>query len=661
MGAYGYFALHQNLTEMILERRQAIANLSALTLKNWFDRLVDVGVTLGNRVQFRARIKEGKWAEAMAILEQIPKDLPYIDRIILSDKNGIYKADFPVLPYPDPADKDFSKRDWYLGVSREWKPYISSVYKRFAEPRRNVITVAVPIKDADKSVIGILVLQVTVEHLLEWVKEIRIAQSGFVYFVDSKAQVAIHPRFSGEGKIIDYSSVGIVQKALHGQRGVEVIYNPVESEQRLAAYEPIRSYGWAAIAQEPASDAFALREKILGSLFILYGFIFLLTCGIAFYVVYILQSLKRSEENVRVVVETARDAIISANDQNHIIAWNKASEIMFGYTKREALGKSLSMLMPEPFRQAHEMGFKRYLKTKEPRVIGRTILLEGLRKNGQEFPLEISLSAWQIKKKDFFTAILRDVSERIESEKQMMQKKEELARSKAELEQLELFAFVASHDLQEPLHKIIAFGELLKMNIRSKLDEKGWEYFERIEKAAVRMQHLMEDTLQFSRVATRGAAFTEFDLSKVIEEVESDLELRINETQGKIEVGKLPVIYGDYAQVRQVFQNLIGNALKYRHPEVAPVIRIESETKDGWVEITVKDNGIGFEQIYADRIFKPFQRLHGRDKYEGNGIGLAICKKILTRHGGSISAKSELGSGSTFIVKFRTLNNKGGL
>lgn len=217
--------------------------------------------------------------------------------------------------------------------------------------------------------------------------------------------------------------------------------------------------------------------------------------------------------------------------------------------------------------------------------------------------------------------------------------------------ELQDFAFVASHDLQEPLRKIQAFGDRLKIKYAEQLGDQGRDFLGRMQNAAGRMQVLIEDLLSFSRVTTKAQPFVSINLSKVVQGVLSDLETRIERTQGKVNLSELPTIDADSSQMRQLFQNLIGNALKFHRQDVPPVIEVSAQIKnDGSCEIRVADNGIGFEEKYIDRIFTVFQRLHSRSEYEGTGIGLAICRKIVERHNGTMTATSTLGKGSTFIV-----------
>lgn len=224
----------------------------------------------------------------------------------------------------------------------------------------------------------------------------------------------------------------------------------------------------------------------------------------------------------------------------------------------------------------------------------------------------------------------------------------ELARSNEELDQ---FASIASHDLQEPLRKVRTFTEQLTVMESDRVSEQGQEYLRRANSAAERMQRLIEDLLKFSRVSTQGRPFTQVDLNRVAQEVISDLETQIGDARAVVRVHQLPVLDADALQMHQLLQNLISNAVKFRREGVEPQIDVSGEVEGDSVRLEVRDNGIGFEPRYSLRIFRVFERLHGRSsQYSGTGIGLALCRKIADRHGGTIHADSEPGVGSIFTV-----------
>ncbi|MDN4502973.1 ATP-binding protein [Alteromonadaceae bacterium BrNp21-10] len=235
---------------------------------------------------------------------------------------------------------------------------------------------------------------------------------------------------------------------------------------------------------------------------------------------------------------------------------------------------------------------------------------------------------------------------------------EELSRSNRELEN---FAFVASHDLQEPLRKIRAFGDRLMSSYGNTIDRKGLDYISRMKAAAERMSNLINDLLEFSRITTRGKEFIEVDLNNIMNEILGDLEIAIEESNAQITTDTLPIIQSDAGQIYQLFLNLISNAIKFRKANTPPKINIKYQhdstseplidTHMKWHVFQITDNGIGFEAEFADKIFVPFQRLHGRNEYKGTGIGLAICQRIVERHGGVIHAESKVGEGTTFIIR----------
>jgi len=216
---------------------------------------------------------------------------------------------------------------------------------------------------------------------------------------------------------------------------------------------------------------------------------------------------------------------------------------------------------------------------------------------------------------------------------------------------LEDFAYVASHDLQEPLRKISAFSERLEKQLGDEIDDRSADYLDRISSASVRMQGLINDLLAYSRSTASAEALVPMDLSEIVGDVVKDLEVAIAEAGATISVGSLPVIDSDASQLRQVFQNLIGNAIKFRRPGVSPEIRIESAAFGPRWLIRVSDNGIGFDTKYAEKIFTVFQRLHGRSEYAGTGIGLAIVRKVVERHGGTIRAEVDPDQpGASFVI-----------
>ena len=234
-----------------------------------------------------------------------------------------------------------------------------------------------------------------------------------------------------------------------------------------------------------------------------------------------------------------------------------------------------------------------------------------------------------------------------ELELRVQQRTSELIEANKELEQ---FVYIASHDLQEPLRKIIIFGDRVKEHFGDKIADVPRDCLERMRKAGIRMKTVIEDLLVFSKTSAKELTFEKIDLHETIGEMLSDLEVKILQAGALIEIGDLPVVTANRSQLRHLFQNLFLNSIKFSKKGEEPRIFIGSEVRDGFVDIYVRDNGIGFDEKYLESIFKLFQRLHSQTEYEGSGIGLAICQKIARQHGGRITARSKPGEGATFIV-----------
>jgi light-regulated signal transduction histidine kinase (bacteriophytochrome) len=251
--------------------------------------------------------------------------------------------------------------------------------------------------------------------------------------------------------------------------------------------------------------------------------------------------------------------------------------------------------------------------------------------------------------------IAADITERKKSEERLAKQALDLERSNQELER---FAYVASHDLQEPLRKIQAFGGRLRKYCEQQIDAQSLDYLERMQSAAARMQVLITDLLTLSRITSRAQPFVKVNTNQLVQDVLVDLEVRIKDVQGSVEVGPLPALIADPTQIRQLMQNLVANALKFHKKNEPSVVKVyaqgisDGQPADGQFDLVVEDNGIGFEQQYAERIFQIFQRLHGRSEYEGTGVGLAVCRKIVERHGGTIRAYGEPGQGARFVATF---------
>jgi PAS domain S-box-containing protein len=344
------------------------------------------------------------------------------------------------------------------------------------------------------------------------------------------------------------------------------------------------------------------------------------------------------------LLEAAPDAIVVVDGAGRIVLVNSQAEVLFGYPRVELLGQLVELLVPEGIRVTHLARRAAYAGQPDPPSKAASLAMRGRRRDGSEFPAEISLSPLETDEGPLVISIVRDITERTRITEQLQQQAADLARSNADLQQ---FAYVASHDLQEPLRMVASYTQLLARRYQGKLDADADEFIAFAVDGATRMQHLIEDLLAYSRVGTRGKQFASTDVNVVVSRVLRDLQGTIDGSRAVVTRDDLPTVDADAVQLGEVFQNLIANALKFRGAE-DPRVRVSAERDGNTWRFAVRDNGIGIEPRHAERIFVIFQRLHARADYPGTGIGLAICKRIVERHGGKIWVDSRPGAGSTF-------------
>lgn len=368
--------------------------------------------------------------------------------------------------------------------------------------------------------------------------------------------------------------------------------------------------------------------------------------------------LREREENLQQLVTYAPDAIIAINTQSLITYWNPKAEEIFGWNSNEVLNKSLAeVIIPIAYREDHRKGMERYLATGEARVLNKTIEVTAIHKNGNEFFISLTISSTRQSGNIGFIAFIRDITQQKKNALELEKRKKQLEESNRELEQ---YSWLTSHDLMEPLRKILTYSDIILTQPNGELAPSVKKNVVKILESGKRMGSLIQSILRYTDLASEQHLFEPVDLNLIVAEVLVDLELQIKDTNAKIETKDLQTLEAIPFQMRQLFQNLIANAIKYAQKNVPPYIQIGSVKKAGFLEITVKDNGIGFDQKDKDKIFKLFQRLTAEHQTGGTGIGLALCKKITERHNGNINVESQPEVGTTFFITLplkQQLNN----
>lgn len=368
--------------------------------------------------------------------------------------------------------------------------------------------------------------------------------------------------------------------------------------------------------------------------------------------------LRHSEKLTRLILENSYDAFWAIDSAGEIIGWNAMAELTFGFKRSEVIGKTLADTIVIPrYLDTHLELMEEMLTTGHSRILNRRSEIFMRRKDGSEVPVELVVFKVELGDSRTFCAFAHDITERKqiqertqqlneELERRVNERTAELVRSNAELQQ---FAKIASHDLQEPLRSIEGYTTLLAKRYKGKLDKDFDEFVDFILDGVSRMVQLIQAVLTHSRIGATDLKPVEMvDMTEVVATVKNNLSALIAENSAHIEFGELPNVVANKSEMLQLFQNLIGNAIKYRG-EKDPVIKIAAEENvHEWV-FSVEDNGIGIDPKYSEKIFDMFARLHGKTQYSGTGIGLAICKKIVETHGGRIWVQSEPGHGSIFL------------
>lgn len=354
------------------------------------------------------------------------------------------------------------------------------------------------------------------------------------------------------------------------------------------------------------------------------------------------------DELGQTILDTMLDALIVIDGRGRIHGFNPAATRIFGYAPEEVIGRNVSMLMPEPFRSAHDGYLANYAATGERKIIGVGREVRGRRRNGETFPMELGVNQMRINGQTAFVGTIRDIGERKASEESIRRTMEALRKSNRELDE---FAYIASHDLKEPLRGLSNNAVFLKDDHGVHLDADGIRRLDRISFLAGRMERLVNDLLYFSRLGRQDLAVQPTDLNAVIAEIAAMVEAMPHDAPVHIAVeGRLPTIVCDRPRVTELFRNLVGNAIKYNDkPEKRIVIGSETAA-DGRFLLRVADNGIGIEPRFHEEVFRIFKRLNTEDDaVKGTGVGLTFVRKIVERHGGSIRLESEPGVGTTFL------------
>ena len=649
VAAHTTLELFRDLNDFTLSRREAVAFLAATTLKEKLDRTIDVGISLSTRVQFQGLAEAGKWDEAVKIFERVPRDFTYIDRVSLFDPQGILRA--ATEPTPEILSvigKDFSYRDYYQGVSKNCEPYIAEAIKPAVPLGYNLVPVAIPIKSPSGKILGMVLLNIKLDTVSAWSKNINVGPASFVYIVDHKGHLIAHPTLLPAEDIVDFSSVPAVQKILKGERGVEVLFNQIENEERVTAYEPVPSYGWGVIVVQPTRTAFSERNKAVGRLAVIWT---LVIFSIGFFAHRLLRDrvlIKSQRDRERLLLDSIADGVIAIDRAWNIISWNKSATAVTGWSREEALGK--------PMRKVIQ--FIRESDKKENIVFIEEVMLYGEQRSMENHTLLTRKDGTEIYVGDsaapVFDAsgkvsgaiiIFRDVSK----EHEVQKIKEEILSE-------------TIHDLRAPATAIKSAAALYGDPEELAKDPGALkEGVEIIKEANARMLDLINTLLAKARGEANTIERERVSLSAVISNIVKESGPVAARKNVKIEyvlplsTEKPSYVLANAGRLKEIFSNLVDNAIKYN--KGGGIVTIVHQAEGSLVKTTVRDTGMGISTENLSRLFAPYFRASTREEIQGTGLGLFTTKKFVEEAGGSITVDSKLGIGTTFTVSFPLAEN----
>ncbi len=640
-GYLNYNILKKHLTNLTLSRSKHLAIMSATSLQEKFDYIINLGVFFSNKEEFKKLIQSGKWDEAVKLFDNVPKDYSYIDNVVIFNPEGTIMAISPSIP--EVVGINYAYRDYYKGVSKEWKPYVSGVFKRSAAPSYNIVSVAIPItldriQKSEKNILGILLFTIKLDSVLDWIRDIEVDSGSFIYFVDRDGNVAGHPKLSSLDDVVNFSEISIVKKVLNGESGVENLYNQIEKEENLSAYQPVEKYGWGAIVQQSATNAFSFREKNLSNLIITYSIILFFTSILGYFILVFIRTLSLLSQREKVFLNSIGDGVFAIDRYWNITLWNKAANNLTGWNAEEAIGRPFKEIVKfiNVSSKKENISFieEAMLHGKVRSMENHTILI---RKDGTEVQVGDSASPIFDRSGQVIGCIIvfRDMSKEIQLEKIK-----------------EDFTYRIVHDLRSPITVISSILSEQNTAKLFSLNKDTKEVYDLLNSATKQMLKMINDLLTSAKSKTLGTSSKKISLSEVINETMKNLKPLAQTKKITYEYSpesNLPLVtVSSSDHLYEIFSNLFTNAIKY-NKEKGRII-VTHEIADNFLKTNIKDDGIGIAEKDKEKLFSSYSRINEREGVQGTGLGLYIVKKLVEEANGKIEFSSSVGQGTTFSV-----------
>lgn len=619
--------------EMALSHIEKIALSVTVIVEEELECIVDLGSTLVGTTALQKVIAKGLWEDASDFVKEgLSKSSHRVDVVSLYDPQGILKA--TTSGDASEIGKNFASQDYYLGVSKNWEPYVSGVLKK-ANEKYDIVSVAIPVRSSAKRILGVLVLEVRLDTVSEWVSDTDIGRSGLIYVVDQSGQIVIHPHFSLKNYIVDYSDSPAVQKILRGESGVEVLTDPKEKEKQLTAYASVSPYGWGVVVLQPVSVAFADRDRAIWAGSVIWGLIVALT---GFFVYRILKSkamIKVQSEREQRLIDSLGDGVVATDKKWNITLWNKAASVITGWTKEEVFGKPVHPVL----KIIRERDRKEVLPLeyafveKKASSLEENILL--VKKDGSEIPVGDSaapiLNEGELPEGAII--IFRDLTQ-----------EREASHLRSD------FAY-ATHQLRTPVTEALWN---LDLAIEENDPVKKKDDIEIVHQSLESVKKLTEDLVAVSEF-DQGAVSVKKAMTKIIDilaEVQKKIEPKARERKVAVfvaPVSPVAAINTDPKFLKRILYEIIENAVSYSRQGTEVVVAVSFHEKEVVIEIV--DTGMGITEEQQPLIFTKFFRgSNSGSKGAGSGLGLFLAKECAKLLGGKIWFTSEEGKGTTFYV-----------
>ncbi len=655
-----FYSAGKMLREQLEERSRRVgtqtALLSAQLVEERFRQSTVFLEAFASRPLLRQALA-ARDARVMTYHLKIAYDLqPEFAFISVYDLDGTMRGIYP--PDAGVVGRNFAHRDWYRGVSREWKPYVSEVYQTAVAPRPLVVAVAVPLKEPDGTRSGILMAPYRLKTIADWMGHIQQEGAWRISVVDQNGRLLAGPGVEASEAPIDLRHYPPVAELQAGQAGTGIF--PRGAEEFFVAYTPIVSLGWGLVAERPLSLVLQSAQAVERQL----GLLALVFTGLALGGGALVGSLQarlgRARDEVQAAAQELDRFFTLSLDMLCIAGFDGRFKRLNPAWSR-ALGFSEEELQTQPYLGfVHPDDRERTAAEAERLTQGlHTVSFENRYRCRDGSYRWLLWTAAPLVGKELIYAAARDVTAQKEAEQRIQRINAELAARTAELsvtnqelgaanQELEAFTYSVSHDLRAPLRHIDGFSRLLLEEHSPKLPEEARHYLERVREGTRQMGNLVDDLLNLSRVGRQELRRQATGLASLVEEARRELTGELEGREVEWRISPLPFADCDPTLMKQVFTNLLSNAVKFTRPRKPAVIEVGGHTANGAPAIFVRDNGVGFSMKYADKLFGVFQRLHRPEDFEGTGVGLATVQRIIQKHGGRVWAEAELDKGATF-------------